>query len=316
MKVNQRLDLELEKVREELVRQTGPETFAGMIDADIPVTGKLIRPRLLLMTADKFGVIGHDARTLATAVEMIHLASLVHDDVIDEATLRRGRPPLYVQTDAKVAVMSGDILFSKAMNLICTLDVLEVYRRVTDAVVRLASGQLRDWLFTGEVRGSIDEYLRIVDGKTGSLLALCLELPAILADYGAEDLDRLRHCGLLMGRAFQIADDMLDLPAPENHTGKTAFLDLEQGKFAFPYLLLAQEGGPAMTELLRNASKGQDRERQELLEAINQFEIRQRARTMIVRFVDEAVDDLQTMFGGVLPPEVQEMIQAMVFRKG
>ena len=147
--------------------------------------------------------------------------------------------------------MAGDVCFAKAMTLICRTDHLAVYRTVSKSVVDLSTGQLSEWINHDQKDPSFDRYFSIVDKKTGSLIALCLELPGILANLPGESLAQLRKAGRLLGRAFQVADDMLDLDT-DPKTGKDAFSDLAEGKLTYPYLLVLQ-GDDEAAALVRKA---------------------------------------------------------------
>jgi geranylgeranyl pyrophosphate synthase len=202
--------------------------------------GKQVRARLLLLAARALDALNDDAVSLAAALEMIHNASLLHDDVIDGATKRRGATCLHVEHGARVAIMVGDLFFARAMALVCRCDKLPVYQAVSRAVVDLAAGQVADSQDTRDGDTDLNHYFAVVDRKTGSLVSLCLELPAILAGLPPGTQRELSEAGRLLGRLFQAADDLLDLNGDHEHTGKDSLQDLRQGKLTFPYLVLLE----------------------------------------------------------------------------
>jgi geranylgeranyl pyrophosphate synthase len=238
---------------EELVAEAGDLREWITWTDDLPelqLGGKRARARLLLATAASLGVLGEPAAVLAATVEMIHNASLFHDDVIDNADLRRGAPTLHSQNGNRFAIMTGDLCFARAMQLITRLDNLEIYRRVGQAVVDLAAGQLAEST-PGPANGGLEHYYRIVDRKTGSLLSLCVGLPGVLADLPPDQKDGLFRAGELLGRAFQIADDMLDLSSDTEHTGKDALRDLHEGRLTWPYLTMLELAAPSQRKILQ-----------------------------------------------------------------
>lgn len=204
---------------------------------ELALGGKRLRARLLLTCAASLDVLDDRAVTLAAAVEMIHNASLFHDDVIDNAHLRRGRLTLHTDNGNRFAIMTGDLCFARAMELVTALDNLAVYRRVGRAVVDLAAGQLAESL-PPPPDGGLDHYRYVADRKTGSLLSLAVGLPGTLANLGADDEENLYRAGRLLGRVFQMADDLLDVTSTAAETGKDVFRDLRESRLTYPYLLL------------------------------------------------------------------------------
>jgi len=240
----------------ELVDQAGDTTVLypeGETPAQIALHGKMARARLMLLCARSLGVLGEQAAALASGVEMVHNASLLHDDVVDQTSMRRSARALHKTHGNKMAIMTGDLCFARAMELICRADHLRVYRAVSRAVVDLSAGQLSEWLNANNASFTVENYFEIVDKKTGSLISLCLELPGILADLGEEEICDLRRAGLLLGRAFQVADDLLDLAPESDRTGKDAFADLAEGKMTYPYLMILQQNDDEAAALIRKA---------------------------------------------------------------
>ncbi|MDP8222431.1 MAG: polyprenyl synthetase family protein [Candidatus Lernaella stagnicola] len=217
---------------------------------ELQLGGKRLRARLLHAVASGLGVVDDRAAILAAAIEMVHNASLFHDDVIDNAALRRGQPALHTNNGARFAIMTGDLCFARAMQLLTRLDNLTVYRRVGKAVVDLAAGQLAESVPVPPSSRTLDHYNYIVDRKTGSLISLSVGLPGVLAELAPEQQEQLFQAGILLGRAFQIADDMLDLAFDTDQTGKDVLRDLNEGKLTFPYLLLMEIGTPEQRQRL------------------------------------------------------------------
>lgn len=197
--------------------------------------GKRVRPAMVLLTAEAFG--GSDARErampAALAVEVFHTFTLVHDDIMDDAPTRRGRPTVHEEWNEATAILAGDLLFSLSADLLRQSetdrlgDALGAYH---ETVARLCEGQALDLAFETRRDVTPEAYLGMIDGKTGALLQLALDLGAIIG--GADDAARaeLRTAGRALGRAFQIQDDLLDVIAESEGWGKAVGGDLVAGK--------------------------------------------------------------------------------------
>ena len=191
--------------------------------------GKRIRPALLLLSAKLFGYTGRGAIQLGAVVEIIHTATLVHDDIIDEAEIRRGRPAANTQWGNSMCVLAGDWLYMQAFKVA----VQERNFRVLDALIDLTQQMVEGELLQIEKLGkciSLDEHLDLIHRKTACLFSVCMQLGAILANATPEEEKRVAEYGRNLGMAFQIVDDMLDLTASEEILGKPVASDLRDGK--------------------------------------------------------------------------------------
>lgn len=216
-----------------------PEALYAPVRYVLDGEGKRFRPLLVLLAAEALGGDVDEALPAALAVEVFHNFTLVHDDIMDEATTRRGRPTVHVRWDVGTAVLCGDYLMALSYDLLAQSRpdrlpaLLPVWHRM---VQRLCEGQALDKAMEQQATVSVDAYLHMVDGKTGALLGACLELGGQLAGGAPQDLQRLRAAGEHLGRAFQIQDDLLDLIAHDTRWGKRIGGDLIAGKKT--YLLL------------------------------------------------------------------------------
>ena len=191
--------------------------------------GKRIRPALLLLSAKLFGYTGRGAIQLGAVVEIIHTATLVHDDIIDEAEIRRGRPAANTQWGNSMCVLAGDWLYMQAFKVA----VQERNFRVLDALIDLTQQMVEGELLQIEKLGkciSLDEHLDLIHRKTACLFSVCMQLGAILANATPEEEKRVAEYGRNLGMAFQIVDDVLDLTASEEILGKPVASDLREGK--------------------------------------------------------------------------------------
>ena len=195
-------------------------------------TGKMLRSKLILKIA---GVNGESIK-LCAIVEMIHAASLLHDDVIDEADTRRGKPTINTLYDNKTSIMFGDILYSKAFTELSQMDRKVAYN-ISNAVTLLSIGEMLDVGLTDKFNSDYDKYLDMIYKKTASLIEASAASAAILAK---KDVEAFRLYGKNLGLAFQMVDDLLDITQDAQTLGKPAMLDFVEGKVTIPYLLLHQ----------------------------------------------------------------------------
>jgi heptaprenyl diphosphate synthase len=215
--------------------------------------GKRFRPLLVLLAAETGDADNADVTTAACVVELTHLASLYHDDVMDEADLRRGAPSANARWDNLVAILTGDWLFSKSSELTARLGA-EAVRVQAQTFSRLVEGQILETLGPGE-GDSLEHYLRVVSGKTGSLIATSARYGAMFGGAPAEVVEALTAYGEKVGVAFQLSDDILDVASDSQESGKTPGTDLREGVPTLPVLIALQSTDPAdarLVELLRS----------------------------------------------------------------
>ena len=193
-------------------------------------TGKMLRSKLIL----KIAGINEESIKLCAVVEMIHAASLLHDDVIDEADTRRGQPSVNALYDNKTSIMFGDILYSRAFTELSQMDKKIAYN-ISNAVTLLSIGEMMDVDLTDTFNTSYDSYLDMIYKKTASLIEASARSAAILAGL---DENKYALYGKNLGLAFQMIDDILDITQDSATLGKPAMLDFVEGKVTIPYLLL------------------------------------------------------------------------------
>ncbi len=218
----------VERKIEQYVADLG-DADAKMLYGRLP-HGKRLRAKLILTIA------GSSLQAVKTAavVEMIHAASLLHDDVLDEAHVRRGRPSINAAFDNKTAIMFGDVLYSKGFYELNDID-REVAKVVSEAVVRLSLGERQDILLAERFNADRDAYLNMIDGKTAALIQASAEAAALLA---GKDRAIYRTYGRNLGLAFQMIDDLLDITQESTTLGKPAMHDFVEGKTTLPYIYL------------------------------------------------------------------------------
>ncbi len=200
--------------------------------------GKRIRPLLLLLSARLCGYTGRDHHQLGSLVEFIHTATLLHDDVVDDADIRRGQPTARKVWGNQISILVGDYLYSKAICQVVDFRSQGINEVLAEACKKMAEGEVLQLYYNGNPAMPETEYLKIVEHKTAGLIAASCRMGAILADASEAQQDALFRFGQYLGMAFQVADDTLDYTANGEHLGKTLGQDLRQGKATLPLLHL------------------------------------------------------------------------------
>jgi octaprenyl-diphosphate synthase len=223
---------EEQRISEALARELDAldENARALVRPAVGAGGKRIRPMLLVLTGKALGCRSEELYSLACAVEFVHNATLMHDDIIDNAGTRRGRPAAHKLFGARRAVLGGDILLSQAMQLGLRQRDLRVMDALAEAVTGTAVGQVREIASLGNPALAYDEYLAIITGKTACLISGACKAGAVKAGAGPAETAAAAEFGLEVGRAFQLVDDALDV-APESEIGKPTGGDLREGKF-------------------------------------------------------------------------------------
>jgi all-trans-nonaprenyl-diphosphate synthase len=260
--------------------------------------GKRIRPAIVLLISratmlEKDITLRH--RRLAEITEMIHTASLVHDDVVDEAQMRRGVPTVHSLFGNRIAVLAGDFLFAQSSWYLANLDNLEVVKLLSEVIMDLATGEIQQGINCFDNGISIETYLKKSYYKTASLIANSSKAAGLLSDVSPEIADHLYNYGRHVGLAFQIVDDILDFTSTTDTLGKPAGSDLKSGNLTAP-VLFALEEKPFLEVLIeRKFAEAGDLE--QALKLIEESQGIQQARELAAYHAQLAVEHLQ-----VLPP--------------
>jgi len=231
---------ELDEVESRIVKQAAEfdPAIEGYVTYAIGGRGKRLRPLVALLSGGASGGITSGHLNLAVIVELIHIATLVHDDIMDEAERRRAQPTVNARWGNSLSVLLGDCLFAQALNLSTTFDNAQVSRVIACAARDVCSGEIIQTQRRFDLHLGIDDYLRIIEMKTGSLFAAAAELGAVLNGANAETTRALKDFGRKIGAAYQIYDDCLDIAGSEPDIGKTLGTDLRKGKLTLPILIL------------------------------------------------------------------------------
>jgi octaprenyl-diphosphate synthase len=301
--------VELELARQLLV---DPEAVATPMRRLVEAGGKRLRPKLVQLTAG-IGPRNEPLRAaaLAAAVELLHNATLIHDDYVDESTHRRGRPTVAAAEGPDRAVAVGDYYFAKATRLIAEIGNPEVTSTVAAALEAICASQIDDVALRGAFPGDHDSYLRVVRGKTAALFAAACASGAQLSEAGPEVVEALRRYGEHLGVAFQMADDMVDF-SPSS--GKPVGLDIRQRVLSLPLIYAADDRtvGPEVRRLLAGALGDQEVGR--VAELVASSDALERVRGEARALVDSAVHELETIELDGLRPMLIGLAQSAVDR--
>ncbi len=233
----------LDEVSQRIARQT--EAFdpaiEGYISYALDSGGKRLRPLIALLAGVATGGVTNEHLDLAVIVELIHLATLIHDDIIDDAERRRSQPTVNARWGNTLSVLLGDSLFAHALDLSTQFDDADVSRAIARATRDVCSGEIIQTQRRFDLHLAIEEYFRIIELKTATLFAVAAELGARLNTAPSSQVEALANFGRHLGAAYQIYDDCVDLAGCEKATGKTLGTDLRKGKMTLPMLQLLRQ---------------------------------------------------------------------------
>ena len=229
----------LDRVRDEITARSGAEEgpVQSSIRRLVESHGKMLRPAFVLLAASFGAPDAGRVRRAAAAIEMLHMATLVHDDIIDEAAVRRGIQTLHALSGSRAAVLTGDWLFAGAFSLVAEFADMESARALASLVGRICAGEIRQSADRYRVDPSLRRYLRTIAGKTAVLFALSFHIGARESGCAPDVARLLRRLGYDLGMGFQIIDDILDFEGTTAQTGKPTGSDLAQGIFTLPVVL-------------------------------------------------------------------------------
>lgn len=229
----------LEEVETRIAQQAAAfdPAIEGYVMYTVGSRGKRLRPLLTLLAGGATGEISSGHVDLAVIVELIHIATLVHDDVMDEAERRRAQPTANARWGNSLSVLLGDCLFAHALTLSTNFENAGIGRAIARTAATVCSGEMIQTQRKFDLNLEVQDYLRIVEMKTGSLFSAAAELAAVISEANAGVIERFKNFGFQIGTAYQIYDDCVDLAGNEGATGKTLGTDLRKGKFTLPVLI-------------------------------------------------------------------------------
>ncbi len=253
--------------------------------------GKRFRPVLLLLSSKMCGYEGSSAVILGMVVELLHVATLVHDDIIDNAEIRRGQSSVNARWGNQVTVLMGDWLYMTSFYLALKLRDFRVLDLLIDVTRRLVEGELVQWEQHGRLNISVEEQLEICRRKTADLFSSCGRLGAILANVDEEKEQNLETYGRSVGMAFQLIDDLLDYSSNEDTLGKPVLRDLEEGKTTLPIIYLMERADLKEREFIREVVRTQNfspANKKRILELVRAYGTLRESQELAEEYVLEA----------------------------
>ena len=273
--------------------------------------GKQLRPTLVALCGGSVGEVTEESVTIAAIIEMIHLATLVHDDIMDEALVRRRRPTLANRWGNGVAVLLGDCLFAHALKLASGLSSTEICKLVATSSERVCAGEILQ--SHRRRRWSLDrpDYFKVIEMKTAELFALACDLGSRLSGGTSAEIGALRRYGLALGTAYQIYDDCLDLFGAESVVGKSLGTDLSSGKVTLPLIVcLEQCESREREELIASLNSWEPAKFQEIRLKLEQCGALNESRRVIAEFLNAAESALSEIKPG---PEIDALLALNCF---
>lgn len=298
-----------------------PASLYQPIKYFLEIGGKRLRPSLTLLACRAVGGRIEDALSSAVAIELLHNFTLVHDDIMDQDDLRRGHPTVHKRWNEAVAILSGDGLIGLAYRALLNSPadtIHRVMRIFTEGVIKVCEGQAIDKDFEERPEVSLDQYFDMIEKKTGALISIATEIGGIIAKAEEKYIEALREYGALIGRAFQIQDDILDITSTEQVLGKNLGSDLSQGKKTFAIVTLKQTAPEPDWRYVQKVLKNREVDEPTLIkvrEILRCNQVLERAETQVAADIEEARECLRKIDGGSWGKELIEFSKLILNRK-
>lgn len=284
----------------------------------IAAGGKRVRPLLTLSCTAMFDGDMKRAHRLAAAVEFIHTATLLHDDVVDDSSERRGKKSANIVFGNEASVLVGDFLFSRAFQLMVADGSLEVLRILSTASAVIAEGEVLQLSAQNNIDTSMNDYIAVIEGKTASLFAAACEVGPVIANQDDATIKALRDYGMNLGMAFQIIDDVLDYNADRAKLGKTVGDDFREGKMTAPVLFALEAADEKEKAFWQRTLGDKDQNDGDLKTAQNliaKHEALSKGMDMATRYGDKAIKCLSTLPDNALRKTLEELIPFVINRQ-
>lgn len=301
---------EIDRRLRELPLPKEPADLYEPIRYSLNTQGKRIRPLLTLLSGEGFGALPENLMPAALAVELLHTFTLIHDDIIDQDTHRRGVPTIHAKWDENTAILAGDALIALAFSTLLKTPVAcvgRLTREFSRAMQEICEGQMLDIEFEGREFVSREEYLDMVGKKTGCLLGLCGQLGALIAGQESSIVEAIRRFGIEMGQAFQIQDDLLEITSDVKTMGKSLFSDIAAGKKTLPLILALADKRPTERRAFRQYLQKNVTNRQAIRAAFTETDSLRRCDAEVQRRLAAARRHLDRF-----PPPVRDHLAAVI----
>jgi len=309
----------LEAVEEEITRElkSDVKVISRMSEYLARTKGKRIRPALFLLCSRLLGVKSDRDVPLATVIEFLHTATLIHDDIIDDADTRRGRATVNAIWGNELTVLLGDYLYLRAMDIALTPRKIEVLDTLTQVTMKLIEGEMIQLAKRGDIEITEDEYMEIVQRKTAFLFSGCGRIPAILADAPEASTTSITDYCFNLGISFQIVDDILDFTGEGKVLGKPVASDLSEGTATLPVIYALESADQSERETVRKIMEqgySTSEERQQILHILKKYGTLDKARTIAEAYASRAVSALD-LFLSSDAKEILTSLPAFVIKR-
>ena len=283
----------------------------------IAAGGKRVRPLLTLTTTALFDGDMNRAHRLAAAVEFIHTATLLHDDVVDDSDQRRGKDSANIVFGNEASVLVGDFLFSRAFQLMVADGSIDILRVLSNASAVIAEGEVLQLSAQNNLETTMDDYLAVIEGKTASLFAAACEVGPLIRGEDANTVTHIRAFGMNLGMAFQIIDDVLDYKAERSKLGKTIGDDFREGKMTAPVIMAVEEASPEEKSFWqrtlgeKDQKEGDLEKAQELIAKHNTLE---KSKEMAASYGECAISNLALLPATPLKTTLKDLVRFILSR--
>lgn len=291
----------LEEYFKEITWERDPRNLYDPIYYTLSQGGKRLRPRLVFMSAEMFDGDEDTAKYPAAAFEMLHNFTLIHDDIMDNASIRRGKPTVFRQWNENIAILSGDALATLALQAMLETPakpeiVITLSKLLAQTSVEICEGQQKDLDFETDTNVTIDDYVKMIQYKTAVMLAGCLKAGAILSETSVQNQEAIYQYGIFIGLAFQLKDDLLDVYGDDLTFGKKIGGDIRENKKTYLYLRALQEAKPQQKQKLLHYFSSTDFDEVEKFNAVKniyqELDIQSKTTERIQDFVSQALKEL------------------------
>ena len=283
----------LQLVEEELRRnfQSPVATIHNVGEHILAGGGKRLRPALLLLVSKMLRYEGASDVVYAAVIEFIHTATLVHDDIIDEAEIRRGRTSINYRWGNNLTVLVGDYLYTHSMSMALAEGNLDILRLLSNVTIRMIEGEILGLEQNGKAGLTLDDYFEIVGRKTAALFGACCRIPAYLVDASEATATSLYNYGFNLGVCFQVIDDLLDFTSSTEVLGKPALSDLKEGKLTLPLILAlprATESERATIARIAVSKTFDEADSADMLDLVSKYDTLEETRAIAREYADRA----------------------------
>ena len=301
----------LDEVEEQILKDlSSPVPQIPAIGRYLLDGGKRLRPFLVILGSEISDYTGEQTRVLGSVIESIHTASLLHDDIVDDAVVRRGKPAAHSVWGNEVIVLVGDFMYSNALRIAVSLGSQKIMNTLSEATTRMTEAELLQLSRIGDPSITEKDYLQIVKGKTAALMSAACRMGPILADSPSWQEEALAGFGLNLGMAFQIADDLLDYKAAEDKLGKSLGKDLAEGKITLPVIYLLREADQSEYSKVSKIIASDTLEESDLDYIMGLFNKYNTLESSLTR-AKEIMEEAKTMLNDFPPSRAKECLLAI-----